>query len=132
MMRRATAVSLIPSFLLAATVGCFSDKEDGITEPTPDFVSCSSSAPAPPATARLVRISNFAFVNAQLSIPTGTTVYWINCDNEGHTTTSDNGVWDSSLLGLDDVFSRRFDDAGSFPYHCTPHASIMTATITVQ
>ncbi|MGH7501735.1 MAG: plastocyanin/azurin family copper-binding protein [Longimicrobiales bacterium] len=131
MIRRATVFLLMPTFVAATLAGCFSDEPDDITDPTPDFVSCSASAPSPPADARVIRIQNFAFGPAQLTIPSGTTVYWINCDNDQHTTTSDNGVWDSPLLSENSAFSRRFDATGSFPYHCTPHP-FMTASITVQ
>jgi plastocyanin len=131
MVRRATASLLMPTLLAATFAGCFSDKNGEITDPSPDFVSCDTSAPAPPTDARLIRIRNFAFGPAQLSIPAGTTVYWINCDTDGHTTTSDTNVWGSGLLTQNAVFSRRFDDTGSFPYHCEPHP-FMTASITVQ
>jgi plastocyanin len=131
MPRRATAFLLLPLLLTATLAGCFSDKQDEITDPTLDFVSCNNNAPSPPSNARLIRIRNFAFDPAQLTIPTGTTVYWISCDIDAHTSTSDTGVWNSPLLALNSTFSRRFDTAGTFPYHCTPHP-VMTAMITVQ
>jgi plastocyanin len=49
-----------------------------------------------------------------------------------HSTTSDTGLWDTSTHGTGFTFSRIFTAAGSFPYHCTPHASFMKGTITVQ
>jgi plastocyanin len=121
--------------LAPAALSCFSESDD-VTGPAPEFVSCDTNAPAPPDNARLIRIRNFAFSPAQLNIPAGTTVWWINCENAGagnaHTTTSNTGVWDSPLLQPAGVgtYSRRFDNAGAFPYHCTPHPN-MTATITV-
>lgn len=132
MHRRATASLLMPAFLTAMFVSCFSDKPDEITDPSLDFVSCSTTAPAPPSNARLIRMRDFAFNAAQLTVPTGTTVYWINCDTDAHTTTSDTGVWGSALLAQNGTFSRRFDNAGTFPYHCQPHATFMRATIIVQ
>jgi len=115
--------------------GCFSEKGD-VTAPAPEFVSCNDNAPAPPVNARVVRIRNFQFSPAQLSVPRGTTVWWINCENAGagnaHTATSDSGVWDSPLLAPEGVgnYSRPFDAPGAFPYHCKPHPN-MVATITV-
>jgi plastocyanin len=133
-MRRLKAMAC----LLASTPvtsACFSEKGD-VIGPAPAFVSCSASAPAPPADARLIRIRNFQFSPAQLSVPRGTTVWWINCEDAGagnaHTATSDTGVWDSPLLAPEGVgnYSRTFDAAGAFPYHCKPHPN-MVATVTV-
>jgi plastocyanin len=119
------------TFFAATLAGCFSDKDE-ITDPSLDFVSCDTGAPAPPSNARLIRIRDFAFGSGALTVPAGTTVYWINCDADAHTTTSDTGVWGSTLLAQNAVFSRRFDNAGTYPYHCQPHATFMTASLTVQ
>ena len=133
-MRRSKALV----FLLASAAGgsgCFSEKGD-VTGPAPEFVSCNDNAPTPPSNARLIRIRNFQFSPAQLSVPRGTAVWWINCENAGagnaHTATSDTGVWDSPLLLPQGTgnYSRTFEAAGSFPYHCKPHPN-MVATITV-
>jgi len=121
--------------VLPALAACFSERDDA-TGPAPDYVSCSSGAPAPPAGVRVVRIRNFAFEPAQLVVEVGTRVYWINCEADNpvnaHTTTSDTGVWDSPLLAPDSrgVFDFQFNNAGTFPYHCTPHPQ-MEATVTV-
>lgn len=131
MHRRFTASLLMPAFFTATLAGCFSDKVDDITDPNLDFVSCDTNAPEPPSDARLIRIENFAFGPSALTIPTGTTVYWINCDNDGHTTTSDSDVWGSNVLARNQSFSREFNNTGTFPYHCVPHP-FMTASITVQ
>jgi plastocyanin len=127
-----TAAVLAISVSVAA---CFSEKSDDLTGPAPEYVSCSSSAPAPPANARVVRIRNFAFEPAQLTVAAGTTVWWINCETPavGHTSTSDTGIWSSPLLAGNGGgrFSRAFSATGTFPYHCVPHPE-MVATITVQ
>lgn len=68
-----------------------------------------------------VPISGFAFGTAELRVRPGTTVRWVNRDPVGHTSTSDDGVWDSALLGPGESFSRTFREPGRYPYHCTPH-----------
>jgi plastocyanin len=56
---------------------------------------------------------------------------YIKRDSTAHTSTSDNGAWDSALLAPGASFSRTFQTAGTFPYHCTIHPN-MVGTVTVQ
>lgn len=76
-----------------------------------------------PETARVVEvpISSFSFAEEELRIEPGTTVRWVNKDPVAHTTTSDEGLWDSALLGPGESFSRTFRQPGRHAYHCTPH-----------
>lgn len=78
-----------------------------------------------------VSIEGFAFSPAVLTIPVGTTVTWTNNDGTNHTVTSDGGAFDSGALGSGDTFQFTFDEAGSYPYHCTIHPN-MTGTIVVE
>jgi len=123
----------LAGLLAPFAVGCFSDKPEEVTDPggIPAYVSCSASAPAPPSNARVVRIRNFAFEPAQVTVSSGTTVWWINCDGVVHTSTSDTGVWDSGSISGGAAYSRAFSAAGAFAYHCIPHP-FMVATVTVQ
>jgi plastocyanin len=85
-----------------------------------------------PAQATLweVEIENFAFNPNSLNINVGDMVEWRNRDSFSHTATSDDGVWDSGLLGFDQTYTYTFTLAGNYPYHCTLHPS-MTAAISV-
>jgi plastocyanin len=117
------------AFLSAVVFGCFSEKDaTGIAEGDCAF-DIGSTLPG----TVVVVIRDFEFVPADVTVPAGSTVTWINCGPlEVHTTTSDNaGVWDSGFLSPGQIFSRRFDNAGGFDYHCTPHA-FMEGRITVQ
>ncbi len=78
-----------------------------------------------------VGIREFAYQRSRLEIPAGTTVRWINRDPVGHTSTSDDGVWSSPLIGPGETFEYRFDEAGEYAYHCVPHP-FMKATIVVR
>lgn len=63
-------------------------------------------------------------------VTAGTTVTWVNNDNVTHTSTSDTGVWNSTLApGAS--FSMAFPSAGTFTYHCAIHPN-MVGTVTVQ
>ena len=71
-----------------------------------------------------------------LTIEVGTTVVWTQRDNNVHTTTSGTpenptGLWDSDPMRKGDTFEHTFTQAGTFPYFCEIHGSIMTATVTV-
>jgi plastocyanin len=71
-----------------------------------------------------VSISNFAFTPHGSRIIAGDTITWTNNDNIPHSSTSDNGVWDSGILSHGQTFSFVFDNAGTFPYHCAVHLSM--------
>jgi hypothetical protein len=77
-----------------------------------------------------VAIQNLAFTPAALTVEVGTIVRWVNRDTPPHTTTSDTGVWDSSILRPGQSFAFTFEQAGTFAYHCDIHPT-MKATITV-
>ncbi len=102
------------------------------------LASCStapSAAPAPtkPATGPNeveITIESFAYHPVDLTIPVGTIVTWTNKDSVPHTSTSDDALWDSGRLSQGASFTRTFDQAGSFSYHCSVHTSIR-GTITV-
>jgi plastocyanin len=71
-----------------------------------------------------VSMANMAFSPVRLIVGAGTTVTWTNGDgNIQHTTTSDDGLWDSGLLSGGDTFSYTFDEPGIFPYYCIPHGA---------
>ena len=79
-----------------------------------------------------VSIEGFAFGPDAITISVGDSISWTNDESSiVHTTTSDDGLWDSGNISMGDTFKHTFDDAGTFTYICTIHAS-MTATITVN
>jgi plastocyanin len=77
-----------------------------------------------------IAIENFAFDPNNIVIEVGTTIRWTNNDAAEHTSTSDDAVWNSPLLGQGDDFTHTFLASGTYPYHCIPHP-FMTASITV-
>ncbi|MGH7477494.1 MAG: cupredoxin domain-containing protein, partial [Longimicrobiales bacterium] len=87
----------------------------------------------PPAAADTVRIDirNLAYTRATITVTAGTVVEWINRDPVAHTVTADNGAFDSGNLDPGARWSRRFDRAGVFAYHCTPHP-FMRAVVVVR
>ena len=89
---------------------------------------------APAASAQdemTVSIQDFFFEPDQLTVAPGTTVTWVNDGAEPHTSTADDGTWDSGTLQPGESFSFTFDDPGDYSYLCEIHPD-MTATITVS
>ncbi len=86
---------------------------------------------APTAAADMqIDIQGFAFNPDMLTIPVGTKVTWANKDSATHTVTSDSGAFNSNNLPNGSSFSFTFNQAGTFPYHCSIHTR-MVASITV-
>ena len=80
-----------------------------------------------------VKIDNFTFGPATLTVPVGTTVTWINKDDIPHTvvSTNDSKTLKSKVLDTDEKFSFTFSKAGTYPYFCSIHPK-MTAKVIVQ
>ena len=57
----------------------------------------------------------------ELRIPVGTTVTWVNEDDQQHTATAVDGSFDSGFIGQNETFSFTFDTPGEYEYFCTPH-----------
>ncbi len=98
------------------------------SSPSESVTTTSSGAPSGGSE---VSIENFAFGPADLTVSVGDTITWTNNENGiPHTTTADDGLWDSSTMRPDDTFAFTFTEPGTFTYLCTIHPS-MRATITV-
>ena len=89
------------------------------------------AAPAATATGRTVHIQNFMFVPASLTVTPGTTVTFVNDDNEPHTVTSTVKAFDSEGLDTHQTFTQTFAKAGTFLYFCEVHP-YMHGTVIVK
>ena len=94
--------------------------------PAPTQTAVLVAAPEQPVTLDIVD-----FAHSDLTVGVGATVTWVNTGVAAHTAKSETpGLWDSGLLRSGDDFSFTFTEAGTFPYICSFHPSIMQATIT--
>jgi plastocyanin len=85
-----------------------------------------------PASGAEVKIDNFSFGPASVTVPAGTTVTWTNNDDVPHVVTSDdNKMFKSKALDTDDRFSFTFTKPGTYNYYCAIHPK-MTAKVVVQ
>lgn len=83
------------------------------------------------ASATEVKIDNFSFGPAVVTIPVGATVTWTNHDDIPHTVVSNDGVFKSKVLDTDEKFSYTFAKAGTYPYFCSIHPK-MVGKVVVQ
>ena len=118
--RKLSAGLLVLTVVLSAAVSCSKDDDDD------DNNNGGNNNGS-----RTVNIQNFAFSPATITVTAGTTVTWKNLDEDAHTATSNDGVFDSGSILTNDTYSYTFDVAGTFEYHCTPHPQ-MTATVVVN
>jgi len=88
------------------------------------------ASPQQAATAE-VKIDNFSFGPATLTVAPGTTVTWVNHDDIPHTVVSTDSVFKSKVLDTDEKFSFTFTKTGTYPYFCSIHPK-MTATVVVK
>jgi plastocyanin len=115
-----------------AAVACFSERGAGPSVNT--AAECRVPVTVIDSTNFIIAIRDFAFRPDSIMVPVGATVTWVNCEPaiiEPHTTTSDSPGWSSPQFSAGERFSRRFDSAGVFSYHCEPHP-FMVGKVVVQ
>ena len=77
-----------------------------------------------------IKIANFTFDPATLTVKAGTTVTWVNTDDIPHVVSEKNGAFRSGALDTDESFTQTFPTAGTVEYFCAIHPH-MTGKIIV-
>src|SRR3989475_1127927 len=78
--------------------------------------------PAGAAIAAEVRMSSVKFIGDSITIAAGQAVRWTNADPVEHTVTFDGAAEPGSpVIPPNGSYVHRFDKAGRYSYHCTPH-----------
>jgi plastocyanin len=115
------------TLLLTFTLGCGSSSDSPPSSPTP--------APGGATSVSIVNgsstLATTAYAPNPVTIAPGGTITWRNNDTTAHTSTGDNGEWNSGSIAPGGQFSRTFPAAGTFSYHCTIHPN-MIGTVRVQ
>jgi plastocyanin len=93
--------------------------------------SASATAGASTGSEVEVKIDNFVFAPAVLTVKAGAQVTWVNKDDIPHTVDSTEGKFKSAALDTDDKFQFRFTEPGEYPFYCRMHPK-MTGKIIVQ
>lgn len=122
-----------------AAAGCSPAPTTGPTHAAmPDMPGHDMTAHAPrpdkpaPAAHEIV-IDNFTFAPAELTVPVGAEVTWVNHDDVPHTATSTvkPRAFDSGALDTDQTYSHVFTTAGEYEYFCAVHPH-MTGRVVVK
>ncbi len=82
-------------------------------------------------TANTITIQNTTFSPTTLNIKTGTTVTWINKDNETQNIVSNSGIFDSGNLTTNQSYNYTFNQSGNYPFHSIVNSNL-TGTIVVS
>jgi amicyanin len=93
--------------------------------------SIATGAQQAQASSAEVKIDNFSFGPAALTVAVGTTVTWTNRDDIPHTVVSDDKAFKSKVLDTDEKFSFTFTKPGTYGYFCSIHPK-MTGKVVVQ
>jgi plastocyanin len=66
-------------------------------------------------------LTNWHFDPAEITVPAGTTVAWVNKGKEEHTVTADDKSFDSGMKRPGASWQRAFPKPGRYTYYCAPH-----------
>jgi len=77
-----------------------------------------------------IKIDNFSFAPATLTVPAGATVTWVNHDDVPHIVVSKNGKdFKSPVMDTDQKFTHSFARAGTYDYYCSIHPMMIGKVI---
>jgi len=76
-----------------------------------------------------VEVKEFKFTPEAITVAPGTTVTWLNGDEEPHTISSTDGVFRSSALESRGRFSYTFSKPGTYHYFCAIHPHMRAEVI---
>jgi plastocyanin len=100
--------------------GRVSPQQAGAEDPQPKPPTPERAA-APKQKTATVKIDQFAFEPATLTVTPGTTVEWTNRDDVPHTVVDKKVRFKSQALDTDDVYRYTFSDPGNYQYFCSLH-----------
>jgi len=78
-----------------------------------------------------IEIVKHKYSRLTLTVPAGTTVTWLNRDEDVHTVVSTTQAFRSGGLETDESYSYKFTKPGVYEYFCTLHP-LMTGKVIVK
>jgi plastocyanin len=111
--------------LTLAACGGGSSYGDGPTNPPGSSGNGNNGG----STSNAIAVADNSFTPSATTVARGTTVTWTWGGRAQHNVTFDDGP--ASATQSAGNFSRTFNAAGTFPYHCTIHGTAMAGTVTV-
>jgi plastocyanin len=125
---------LLRTLSLVAVIGAAGAACGGTNNPTPSASNgaangTSSNAVGSTASAGAessqIEMSDDVFKPAQLTVPVGTKVTWVNRGTKAHTVVGNDKLFDSGLVDVNGQFSYTYTSPGNYPYHCAPHPKML-------
>jgi plastocyanin len=92
--------------------------------------ACSRAAPRA-NTVSTVKLQNFVFIPAELTVARGDTVVWSNTDFVPHSATARDSAWDSKAIESNGSWRWAAREPGRHDYYCVFHPN-MKGTIVVR
>lgn len=90
-----------------------------------------AAAPGEGARPAEVRIAQHRYEPRVATVSPGTTLRWVNEDEDPHTVTADGGEFASRGIDTHEAFTFTFSAPGTYRYHCALHPG-MTGTVVVR
>lgn len=78
-------------------------------------------AAAQTSDANKILIQEFMFMPNPLTVKAGSTVTWVNMDDEPHTVVSNTAMFRSGALDTKESFSFKFTQPGTYHFTCSIH-----------
>jgi plastocyanin len=113
--------------VLAGSCGGDDDEEPAATSDVGTEAPAEGTGPA--EFDQEVQMVNIAFEPAEIDVPVGGVVVWVNGDGVDHTTTADEGQWDSGVVASGESFEFTFDEPGTYTYTCLIHAQMQGSVV---
>ena len=125
---------VVAGIALAGAAGGAGLQGSGTTPPASPGASPASSPMASPGASNAVAVAivDYGFDAAAIEIPVGTTVTWTNTGGVIHTTTSNDGLWDSGILNTGETFSYTFTEPGTYAYRCNLHPKMLATIVVIE
>lgn len=79
-----------------------------------------------------IKMSNYAFSQAEVTVKAGATITFTNRDNDWHNAVAVDGSWKIPLISQGQSVTIQLDEPGIYDYYCEPHKGHMKARIIVQ
>ena len=109
---------------LALLAGCAAAAPPPTATLAPAPAPTEVTLPSPVATTA-VKVENFAFAPAAITVPVGSAVTWTNLDVEQHTATARDRTFNSDVIANAKTFSFTFAKAGTYRYVCLIHPNMV-------
>ena len=137
---RFSALTVFAVILLAGSAPCGGSGGSGSNSLPTDPGTSGSNTGGGTSHSLAVTVMNNAYTPSTTSVAKGSTVQWTwnACQGDGyggtectaHSVTFDDGV--TSELQDKGSYTRTFDKAGTYKYHCSVHGAAMSGQVTIE